>query len=135
MVIILCSVSANWLETEERCVWLLQCFAPVTQSYRDAVGCIFMALALMRELTVVISLEWLRGLMSTLTASKTETHNFQQRPQCCWEIIQKAGLWSQPVLKSKSRFAVGETWCSSIFNGACLSTKNSLRLLPASVCL
>lgn len=77
----------------------------------DTVGCVFMALALMRELTVVISLGWLRGLMSIFTASKTEVHNFQQRPVCYCEIIQKVGFYLQPIFKSSlwRRFFVSET--------------------------
>lgn len=47
-----------------------------------AVGSIFMAMALMRELPVVISLIWLRGLMSIFTASKIEVHIFQLSPVC-----------------------------------------------------
>lgn len=42
-----------------------------------AVGCIFMAMALMREMPVGIDLLWLRQLMSIFTASKTEMHVFQ----------------------------------------------------------
>lgn len=51
--------------------------------------------------------------MSIFTASTTEGHNFEQRPVCYLEIIQKVGFL-QPVFKSSLwRFAVSETQYSS----------------------
>lgn len=58
-----------------------------------AIGWIFMVTALTRELTVVICLGWPRGLMSSFTASKTEVHNFQQRPvRVVCKLFKSGGL-------------------------------------------
>lgn len=55
----------------------------------DAVGCVFMAPALMRELTVVITFGWLRGLMSIFTESKIEVHNFQSPVYVICKLFKK----------------------------------------------
>lgn len=86
----------------------------------DTVGCVFMALALMRELTVVISLGWLRGLMSIFTASKTKGLCVIGKLFKKWGFI--CSLFLNPAFGEG--FLLVKHDIHPIFNGAQLFTKN-----------